>query len=324
MLAKTHQRLMWLDNARVVATLAVIVVHVATPGVVNGSTTAQAYDAAARFCVPVFVMLTGALVLPQVMPLSDFLSKRVRRLLLPFVLWSLVYLAFYLGLKIRNEGEAGLNGLANWVITQLVHGSAPHLWYVYMIVGIYLFIPIIRPWVITASNKAILLFLALWIITLAISQQQLFLGSPLDLRYFSGFAGYLLLGYYVAERLRITRIITFIGLGALLVGFRLTYLSANYQYLTLSVAMEAAGVFIVIKSCSGGPFSLVRSVISQYGYGIYLAHLLVLSLMTHFGVDGSLFTPSIGIPLAALICLALTALVIYLLNKLPYGKYIFG
>lgn len=353
MLTQTHHRSAWIDDARVIATLAVIIVHVATPGVVNdyktavdlssGWSIANAYDSISRFCVPVFVMLTGALLVPQTISFTDFINRRVKRLLIPFLFWSVVYLGFHLALKVRDEGIIALSHSGYWILTQFVQGSSPHLWYVYMIVGVYLFIPIIRPWATAAGNKAILFFLALWVITLFMTQQQLIsISSPLDLRYFSGYVGYMLLGYYITDRLLITRYIQYLAIALFFGGFIITFLATKsytinspllyqgfYEYLTINVAMEAAGIFILIKSFStrqflAGFFNPIRTVISRYGYGIYLAHLLVLSIMAHFKIDGHLITPLIGIPLSAFICLFITALIIYLLNKLPYGKYFIG
>jgi surface polysaccharide O-acyltransferase-like enzyme len=106
MLTPTIHRSLWIDNARVIATLAVIIVHVATPGVVtdyktaidlrSGWSIANAYDSISRFCVPVFVMLTGALLVPQTISLRDFINKRFKRLLMPFLFWSVVFCFFTL------------------------------------------------------------------------------------------------------------------------------------------------------------------------------------------------------------------------------------
>ncbi|MFD1256001.1 acyltransferase [Mucilaginibacter terrae] len=350
---ETNTRLVWIDNVRVIATIAVIMVHVATPAVFtqynpnSASNTVwwigNMYDSLCRFCVPVFVMLTGALLLPQTISLSNFLKKRLNRIMLPFLFWSSVYIVFNLALKFRDEGsQVAMHNIGHWLILQLTQGAAPHLWYVYMIIGLYLFIPIIQPWVSIASNKAIIYFLGIWFITLLFHQQKLLsVTSPLDLSYFTGYIGYLILGYFIAERLVISKailycaIILFItGVAATLAATYLyTYNQGSfshtfYEYLTLNVLFAAIGIFIIIKNQQGelrnNAINTVRDFVSRYGYGIYLSHLLVISILSHFKIDYSLITPVIGIPLTTLICLLISAALVYIVNKLPYGKYISG
>ena len=348
-----NTRTVWIDNARVVATLAVIIVHMATPAVFTGFDPHNAtntdwwignvYDSVCRFCVPVFVMLTGALLLPHNVGLGNFLKKRFSRILLPFLFWSLVYIAFNLALHVRDNGaQATFGHIGEWLFLQVTGGAAPHLWYVYMILGLYLFIPIIQPWVATASNKALLYFLGIWFVTVLYHQQKtVVVDSPFDLSYFGGYIGYLILGYFIAERLIImhamlySAIIMFItGVGFTIAG---TYMStiakgsfshAFYEYLTFNVVLAAIGVFVIFKGLpafkNSTTANTVRNFISRYGYGIYLSHLLVLSLLAHFGINHNLITPIVGIPLSALICLAISAALVYLINKLPYGRYISG
>lgn len=346
-------RSVWIDNVRVVATIAVVVVHVATPAVFTryspgaGASavwwTANIYDSFARFCVPVFVMLTGTLLLPQPVSLSHFIKKRLNRILIPFMFWSLVYIVYDFLLKLRDEGRAAFSHLGGFIYVHVVQGAAPHLWYIYMIIGIYLFIPIIQPWIANASNKAILFFLSIWLFTLSVDQLKLNLTvSPLDLRYFSGYAGYLVLGYYISERLVITTSVRNLAVGLFCIGGVATlfgtffstcakgsFSHGFYEYLTLNVLIMAASAYVIIKGFSSGApryriVSSGRRLISRYGYGIYLGHLLIVSLLAHYHVNYQLLTPWLGIPVVAAICISITCLLIYVLNKLPYGKYISG
>ncbi|WP_158828565.1 acyltransferase [Mucilaginibacter lacusdianchii] len=349
---ETISRTGWIDNIRVIATIAVIAVHVSTPPVFtmyhpNGADNTawwigNAFDSLFRFCVPLFVMITGGLLLPQQIGFTAFLKKRLTRILLPFVFWSLIYIGYNLALNIRDHGFGVFHYLPSWVFAQIVQGAAPHLWYIYMIVGIYLFIPIVKPWVTQASNKAILFFLGIWLMVTIVTQQQLVkLDSPLDLRYFSGYMGYLILGYYLSDRLAITSKVRAVAALMLIAGYVITlagtffitksnghFLHTFYEYLTFNVILTSAGAFILIKgytSYSGNSlYTKLRDVISRYGYGIYLGHLLVLNIMSFFRIDYSFITPLIGIPACTMLCLGVTCAIVYLLNKLPFGKYVAG
>ncbi len=341
-------RSVWIDDIRVVATLAVIVIHVATQSVftqynVNNLAwwVGNVYDSFCRFCVPVFVMISGALLLPQGMSLGQFLQKRLNRILLPFLFWSMVYIMFDLVLKVRDE-HGSLPNLSSWLFRHLAEGAAPHLWYVYMLAGLYLFIPIIQPWVANASNKAILFFLLIWFLTVIFGQQEeIKVNSPLDIRYFSGYVGYLILGYFIAHRAVVRStvlwgaVLLFIT-GAVVTAWG-TYISTAqkgaisheyYEYLTVNVVLASVGIFILFKAIGTGRSfkepGAVSKFIGRYGYGIYLSHLLVLSILAHFGINYSLITPVVGIPLTSVICLVISAAIVYIINKLPYGRYISG
>lgn len=345
-------RAVWIDNVRVIATIAVIMVHVATPPVftkydpANASNTVwwigNVYDSLCRVCVPLFVMLSGTLLLPQKIGLTDFIKKRLNRILLPFLFWSVLYLVFSLALKVRDEGGNASQHIGTWLLTQVTEGTAPHLWYVYMIIGLYLFIPVIQPWVVTASNKSLLYVLSIWFVLMVLNQFHLWpSNSPLDLRYFGGYLGYLVLGYYLSERLVLTQKLRSVALMLIVIGFAATLIGTFiythnlgafshvfYEYLTFNVLFAATGVYVTVKGMAQYPGSTItghiRTIISRYGYGIYLSHLMVLNIITHFKIDYSLITPLVGIPVTTLICLTLSAALTYIINKLPYGKYISG
>jgi surface polysaccharide O-acyltransferase-like enzyme len=341
-----------IENIRVMAIVAVITIHVCAYAISteidnqgNVSTSwwiANLYESFCRFCVPVFVMVSGALLLPQKINLSAFLRKRMRRILLPFIFWEIIYLAYNLLLKIRDERNIVSHNWASWLYVQITQCPAPHLWYVYMIIGIYLFVPILQPWIQVASNKAILYFLGIWLIALALQQIHLLQANvPLDLRYFSGYIGYLILGYYIFERLEITLWVKITAFILLITGFAATLLGtyiltkanhkfANdfYNYLTVNVFALTIGLLILVKELNftyaNGVMIKIRNAVSKFSYGIYLSHPLIIVVMAHFKLNYKVVNPIIGIPLNTIICFTISCVLVYSLSKLPYGKYISG
>lgn len=90
----------WIDNSRILAIFAVIVVHVGAK-VVGENTIGSEYwwygnifESLARWCVPVFVMISGALLLDpnKKEDLLTFYRKRLHRIFIPFLFWSVIYL----------------------------------------------------------------------------------------------------------------------------------------------------------------------------------------------------------------------------------------
>lgn len=133
-------RLAGLETLRAAAALAVVCLHVAAAELgrqVPGSPDWQAanlLDAATRWCVPVFVMITGALLLGRSDPPGRFIARRLLRLAPPLLFWSLAYTL--LGAAIRpgwtpQEGLFALLRGAPWY----------HLWYLFMLPGLYLLTP---------------------------------------------------------------------------------------------------------------------------------------------------------------------------------------
>lgn len=342
-------KMMWTTNLRVVATVSVIFLHVASEilyqyGCVSDFVwwTGNIYDSLVRFCVPVFVMLTGVLMLSRTYELDDFLKKRFSRIVLPFLFWSFVYAMFSLNDNITSGYKMSFLEILDWIMNLFLNGSSYHLWYIYMIIGIYLFIPIISKWVQNATEKEILYFISIWIFTLFINQPILSnFRINIDLIYFSGFIGYVVLGYYLSIKsfAYSKRTINSIAILLIITGviitifgtYFLSYRNHNfdeyfYNYNTFNVLIVSIGVFLLFKNLeiSNPIVTKTTNFISTYSYGIYLVHVLVLRFMKTLKIDYDFVNPIFAIPLATLICLFVSAFIVYGINKLPYGNYISG
>lgn len=346
---KIHQgnKIIWTNNLRFLATVSVILLHVSGQILIQYGTVSNFvwwvgnfYDSAVRFCVPVFVMLTGALLLPKTYELNDFLKKRFLRIILPFLFWSLVYILFNYYVKLPQNHQMAPLETVTWGLDLLRSGSSPHLWYIYMIIGIYLITPIISKWVQNCKENEILYFLIIWLFALIMNQPifERYI-TDVDFSYFSDFIGYLVLGYYLSVKtfryskrtIAITSILmVFIGVVVTMMGtYYLTNIDGKfnqyfYGYMTLNTLLVSMGVFVFFKNGNTSTSSKIIDFISKYSYGIYLVHVLVLFYLSKYGIDFSLMNPIFSIPLVTLLCLLLSTLIIYVVNKLPYGKYISG
>jgi surface polysaccharide O-acyltransferase-like enzyme len=348
MLRVHENRLVWADNLRVVAIIAVIFLHASANivqefGKVSSSVwwTGNIFNSMVRFSVPLFVMLTGALLLPKKYELFDFLKSRSTRVLIPFIFWGAIYIGVAL-----YEGLSKGNQIDFWGAIKFIGGSfltgypAFHLWYVDMIVGIYLFLPIIGKWVRNCNEKEILYFLVIWLVTLIIEPVKSRFQFKIDLRYFTGFVGYAVLGYYLSKKslggirvYSVAILFYIIGYTITLIGTYVlsvregTLVQTFYDYLTPNVVLMSVGVFLLVKDKNilKSPLLVkMRDWISTYSYGIYLVHILILRFLDWIGINSGFITPVIGIPVTALFCLAGSGIVIYLLNKVPFGKYVAG
>ena len=105
-------RLAWADLLRVLTTFAVVLLHTSTTWLAlaeEGSaewTALMAWDGLTRWCVPVFVLLSGAFLLDPNKPLTVrfLLRGRLPRILAALLAWGFFYNLIYF----RNAGAAGV------------------------------------------------------------------------------------------------------------------------------------------------------------------------------------------------------------------------
>jgi surface polysaccharide O-acyltransferase-like enzyme len=337
----------WINNLRLLSMFAVVILHTASPLLfqyktvpLNDWLVGDAYNALVRFAVPVFVMITGALLLHREYELGNFLKKRIGRLILPFFFWSLVYV----GYKYNNQEFAfGDNAWVNikFVLHQLQTGSYYHLWYVYLLIGLYLIIPIISKFVQHSTEREILFFLAIWFLTLLLGVPYLSkFNTAVDLHNFAGYIGYLVLGHYLAfnqfnfRQIRMVSILVFIGF-VILITYGTYYMQVEKHELS-TLFYEPVGPFIAVFSASAlliakytrvtlpPAIKRIMDNAGKYTLGIYLSHALILSIFDLLEINYTLFTPILSIPAIALSCFLLSWFLVYVLSKIPGVKNVIG
>ena len=218
------ERTIWIDWMRVAACFMVIMVHSTEPFYLGGEGSliltasdgfwAAFFDSFVRACVPLFVVASSYLQFPIHYDTGEFFKRRATRILIPFLVWTLVY-AFVWGEPISNLKNLLLN----------FNYSAGHLWFVYMIIGLYLLMPILSPWAAKVEKRELQLYLGIcfltsliplirdWVSTAPLAVTYGPTGIPRQalfplwgeaswngyglFYYFSGFIGYLLLGVYL-------------------------------------------------------------------------------------------------------------------------------
>lgn len=226
-------RRVWVDWLRVFAFLLVVLCHCCDPFTFNPNAAPSPeegfwgaiWQCSSRACVPLFACMTGILLLPAKERLFVCWRKRIGRVLWPFLIWSAIYCCFpvvYIGLLGNEPGS-----VYNWFVSAqepsgelcdalgdvagvLLNFSSycVHMWYVYLIIGLYLFLPILSAWVEKATSLEKYAVLGLWGVTLFfpytdLAGMQLFGVCAWNgfgmLYYFAGFSGYLLLGHVAAQ-----------------------------------------------------------------------------------------------------------------------------
>lgn len=305
------------------------------------------YNSFCRISVPVFVMISGFFMFP-IIDNQQFFKKRLTRVLIPFVIWCILY-SFYQYFR----GESTLaNSFFNILNIAINYGvQIGHLWFVYMLLGLYLFAPVISPWIESASRRAMEYYLILWAVAISIPYIHLLFpeiwgeaywnNTPM-LYYFSGFFGYIVLANYIRRFLMEDRPWNYVaGAVLILAGYSFTAyvflsrlqtekmvstLELSWGFETINVAMMTLGAFLILKNFSmRGNFRLQALIIdiSAKSYGIYLSHIMVLNAY-HALLDPYMSTAAIKIPVIALSTFTTTFLAIKLLSYLPKSKWLIG
>ncbi|MES2277582.1 MAG: acyltransferase family protein [Bacteroidota bacterium] len=347
------QPLGWVNNLRLIALLAVIMLHCSSPLLADYGKlpyiqwlAADFYNALTRFAVPVFVMITGVLLLGKEEDVYVFLKKRLSKVVVPFLFWSLIYVAYAYHIdEIPYTGNAWTT--VKQVLHQLKYGSSYHLWYVYMLIGLYLIIPVLGKFIRNASEKETIYFLLVWLVVMLFSQPYLMRYNPqVDVRYFGGYIGYLVLGYYLANKafnssrmIVIMALLFVLSVGLITLGTSLLYHHYNgistlmYEPLSWPIVILSASIFLLMRFVQPkvpAVLITVRDFVGKYNYGIYLGHALILTVLddpdlTGVSLSFKTFNPFLSIPVTALVCFMITLLMVYLINKIPFiGKYISG
>lgn len=171
------RRMGWVDLLRVIACFLVVFSHCCDPFVAAFDTDRATFlqgvaaGSLVRACVPLFVMMTAVLLLPVRMETGAFYRKRLGRILLALVFWSLLLpVLYYLYMRYVGTsspsidpalftGEATLRKLWTFVFN-FTYDTTP-LWYLYMLAGLYFIMPVISPWLERASRRELRLVLAI-------------------------------------------------------------------------------------------------------------------------------------------------------------------
>lgn len=332
MVLKKRENIGWVDLLRMIACFLVVFSHCCDPFVAQFDNNRSAFQTGVfsgslvRPCVPLFVMMTGVLLFPVRLGMAEFYKKRIKRILIPLIFWSItlpilyfVYLN-YIGttespaIVLDNfTAEATLKKMYTFIFN-FNYDTTP-LWYLYMLIGLYLIIPLLGAWLDQASQRDIKLFLGVWGISLVLPYLKM--AAPLlgytgnygnmglfgvcdwndygTFYYVSGFVGYLILAYYLVKyplnwswgkTWAITVPMFLVGYAITSLGFLITqqHFPGNYAYLEIvwyfagiNVFLMTFPVFVIIQKCRI-PSLPVLSRAASLTFGIYLCHFVFVQM----------------------------------------------
>ncbi len=321
---------------RAIGLLMLVVIHVAAENFDQFSDQWWAvnfYDSLARACVPIFLMISGALLLRKEEALSVFIRKRVLRIIPALVFWSLVYLTWQ---KLEGTGIA----YRKWIPSMLYGPVAIHLWYLYVIIGLYAFVPLLKRMYSSSTDSEKRFYIIMWFFAASVFptlrnywQFSWDVVGIFNLGTFGGLIGYLFLGAYVFDSSETSKSSGIKWLAVFMVSSIATMLlvyihslasgSPNgffYNYLSPFVVIATIAAF---KLCIHRQIlysekqQTVLVKITEYSLGIYCVHFMVLGILKKIGLSGGVGSAWWSIPATAITALLISFVVIGLLQRLP-------
>ena len=275
--------------------------------------------------VPLFVMLSGALLLGRSEPIVVFLKRRLRRVLIPFALWStIVYAILYW----QGGGRSPVEFIKVLVIRTLGNDYYGIFWYVYLIIGIYLLVPALR---LVAKNLSVCCYTATLLIVLYLI--GIFVPNFGVSSYFQSnnlvYLGLFLMGYVIKEKTIVSKwisnwivpisLITWFGMIVYdyYIGDILIYPVLAIPFFAYLLSRNYLSIF---------PFSFVKlrggiKYFSCFTYGIYLTHFMFISLFLKLPIVSKI--PLIIEPFIMVISVTIaTCIFFYVINKMKLGKWL--
>lgn len=327
----------YLDLLRFIAICAVIMLHTihgASTVYSDAMTSAQmnVYTSVMHLCafgVPVFLMISGALILDPAheMPLKKLFLKKIGKVVLALVIFG----TFFSLLEIvAIAGNFRAAYIINAFENMLTGNSWDHLWYLYVLIGLYLLVPLLRPFAEHAdrnSYRAILIIL--FVTTSILPTIMCHTGFELGLKMpVSGiYLFYYLAGYYIREYAdSINKIVKKPVIFCIIAA--MSVMIVCYISFTENLALDYSSPLIVILSLS--IFLLASSSAKEYKicgkfreyvFAIYILHTFWLNLAYKFlGISPLHFGGYILLPVFFIVDLLLSFALAFILRKIPFVK----
>ena len=344
-----------MDLIRTIAIVGVILLHAANEGIapqVMNQTeiyrwwAVNIYQTLGRTGVPLFVMLTGALLLQpsKTEPLSVFFKKRWARIGLPFLFWGAIYFAW-------DYFADNITLTSSFIAQGILSGPYYQFWYLYMLVGLYLFTPILRIVVAHVNRETFKYFLSVWFFGAILSPVPGLFGAfhiDSNLLTIPLWVGYFLMGVFLLSvKLKRSTLLGLLALGLVLTAVGTYAIAATVggpqtyffqDYFSPTTILSAVMLFLLLNTLkvpanpTEAPHPKINWLLRQISkstLAIFLFHVIVLETLQRgylwgFTISGNTINSIIEIPLITVVTLFICLGIILPLKKVPVLKKLIG
>lgn len=341
------------DILRIIAAFSVVVLHVSGQFIMAypvGSTQfciSNFINSVSRFGVPIFVMISGAIFLSEekTVTIPRIWSKNILRLLIVFLIWSFGYYVFQsLYLWHYDFWNQGLLR----TFTGCIYASE-HFWFLFMIMGLYALVPILRTWVHHATTRELYYFTTLFVVfqilrstcTILLDKSLIYkLSDMMTIVELSGYLGYFVLGYLLTKRPVSTKfklaIYCLVPVG-IIANYSVSHYLSNRSGAYTPGIYDCFGIFtfihimalflfvtdLVPNGISNKRVSSCLNRLALDTLGIYMMHVALLEYFVEENILFGQLHPLPGILLLSFICFFISGIVSAILRRIPFlGHYI--
>lgn len=352
----SKNRIFYYDALRALAIIGILSCHVAASFALEKSliNTDSYYliaffDCFRDFSIPIFVTLSGALLLNRPTSLNSFIKKRFNRVFIPFVFWVIIYILFsvlflkvndptyYLGIILGKHGTIGVI-----------------FWFIWMIIIVYILIFIINQ-IFNLNKKIVPKFIKISVVIFLIYSLLKSFGLIPTIQHefisYIQFIGYSILGYYLSKKdftkiynYNINPKIIIILTLSLSICIYVYYIIFNVvpisielnkfhslEYFNILIILLSSSIFLLFRyvlennKIENKIIGKITTSISIHSFGIYFIHYLILKYI-YIITDNEILTknPIKAIPLLLIVVFISSWFIIYILDKIPYLNKISG
>ncbi len=349
-------RLVYADLLRVLACFAVVVLHLSGAGLSEETPVGSfdwnalcVYDALVHWCVPVFVMLSGMFLLDpeKQVTLRSLFRKHILRIAVAALVWGVFYALLDYG---RSGGKFTWAGIQSAFLNLLNGQIHYHLWFLFMIIGLYLVTPILRAFVRGAKQTDFhWFFLLTFVVYSVMPALQALLPNrmalpmvwlnKLNIHIVLGYVGYYVAGYYLKTYTlhRTARfaiyVLGILGAAATVMGTIAlsvrdgAFNGALFEYRNPNVVFMAVAIFVLFRYALGTGNAFVRhrwlGGVAHISFGIYLVHAFFITVLRHFGITVLSFSPVVSVPILSAAVFLCAMVVAWVISKIPVlGRYL--
>ncbi len=348
------KRLVYTDVLRIIAIFAVIVIHTTANILTACPPSAPVWwqtnilSAAARFAVPIFFMVSGVFFLDpdKETGIKKIFSKNIPRLIVAFAFWAIAYEIYPAFTDWVKTGEFDFQIIV-FGLKKILYGNEHfHLYFIYLIIGLYIITPILRVFTKNATRRQTEYFLLLFFLCSGVLPTLLKFApfsifsrifNKLGIRMVTGYVGYFLAGHYFSKYnlLKPSRILLYVlGVVAIVAACigTMSLSSAKaatdvllYEGLSAFSMLYSAAVFVFVKNlgCLNALSAKASNRIawaSKTTFGIYLMHDFLNIALRGFNISLINYPPFIAVPIYSVGTFLLCMLISGLLLKIPVAR----
>ncbi|UFH32251.1 acyltransferase family protein [Chryseobacterium sp. C-71] len=283
-----------IDALRVLACFLVIIIHVSGPIFTKSDINSNVFlfnlglDSFSRVAVPLFVMISGRYLIKtdRVFDKTKYF-KSILKILRPLFFWSIIYIAIYVLFKFIKHESIDYKLL----LDNLIKGKPYyHLWYLYMILGVYIVAPFFNQMLGSLTKKQILYLTWGLIIFSFIHQSYNYFYNVKDFFgvWFIDYIGYAMLGYIYKERIFVKPHLLFAGyifssLCILILSYYTFLINNKLPFFNYNSIFVIAGSFFIYRYFDN--LTIKNSFILKFSentFGIYLIHPLLILIFFNY------------------------------------------